>query len=137
MLAGSAVFCSCATPSQIARSFLGVSVESLRNRTEGRFSVACAGSYHDCFTKTRQMIAGLKADIFVEDEKGRVIGASGFAQVFPDCLDATDVGIFFDTSNPKTTTIAVISRNSRLSRFVSENLASKLGAVDVSKSTGV
>lgn len=117
---------ACAPSLKLARGFLGISVDSLRNQTRGRFSAVCNASYHDCFTKTVALCKDMKADVFVQSEKERSIGASHFNSVFSDCLDATDVGIFFDPVSPGATRIDVVSSNSRLSEFVSEELTAKL-----------
>ena len=127
VLLGMVIIVSACAPSlKIARGFLGVSVDSLRNQTEGRFSTVCNVSYHDCYVKTLAICKDMKADVFVQREKERGIGASHFNSVFSNCLDATGVGIFFDPVSPGATRIDVVSCNSRLSEFMSEELTAKL-----------
>ncbi|MCX5782657.1 MAG: hypothetical protein NT145_08185 [Elusimicrobia bacterium] len=123
-----ALFIGCASPSKFVKGFLGISVENLRNQKEGRFSTALEIPYNECYAKALLVLKDMKVEVFVEDKKNRCIGASKFDGVFPYCLSATEVGVFFEYKDELSTRIDVVSKNHRLAEFVLDKIQSKFNA---------
>lgn len=119
----------CASTKSFVKGFLGISsVDSLHNRTQGRFSSKYDLAYGDCYGKVLKIIRNMNARVFVEKKKSHCIGASNFDTAFLNCLDATEVGIFFVETSPTRTQADVVSKNSRLSKFVFDQIGSKIYA---------
>ena len=121
------LFLGCASPKEYVRGVLGISVQGLKHQKEGRYSLQCDLKYKDCYDKVLTKIKKLNALVFLENKKEYSIGASNFNSAFPRCLDATEVGIFFETRETQTK-IDVASKNYHLAKFIHDELLSELGS---------
>ena len=120
-------FSGCASPKYIAKDFLGISsIDGLKDRKTGRFSGNFKLSYPECYDRVLAIVKTLSNDVFVQDKKGHVIGASNFDTVFLQCVDATEAGIFFEEISRSETKVDTVSKNSRLSKFVLEQISAKI-----------
>ena len=120
-------FSGCASPRSFTKGFLGVaSIDGLKDRKEGRFSAKFSLAYPDCYERVLTIVKSLSTQVFVQDKKGRRIGASNFDTVFLNCIDATEAGIFFEGKSSSETRVDTVSRNSRLSKFILDQISAKI-----------
>ena len=120
-------FTGCASTKSFTKGFLGVgSIDGLKDRKEGRFSDKYSLSYPECYDRVLAIVKNLSTNVYIQDKKGHRIGASNFDTVFLQCIDATEAGIFFEEAGRSETKVDTVSKNSRLSKFVSEQISEKI-----------
>lgn len=117
------VFTGCA----FTKGFLGIaSIDNLKDRKQGRFSATYNLPYPVCYDRVLAIVKTLSTQILIQDKKGHRIGASNFDAVFQKCLDATYVGIFFVEKSRSETQVDTVSKNSKLSKFVLDQISAKI-----------
>ena len=113
------------SPVEMGRRVIGTSIEALEEEEEGRFSRLFDKKYSEAFEVVKTVLEENEATIYLESiGKGYLI-AMDLNQVFPYCIDTTEVGVFFRSSRGRLK-IDVVSLNQPLAKFVSELLFDEL-----------
>ncbi len=113
------------SPVEMGRRVVGTSIEALEEEKEGRFSRLFDKKYSETFETVKTVLEENEATIYLESiEKGYLI-AMNLNQVFPYCINTTEVGVFFRSSRGRLK-IDVVSLNPPLARFVSELVFTEL-----------
>jgi hypothetical protein len=74
-----------------------------------------------CYQATKDALAKWNALVWYEQE-GAYIIAMNFDKIYKNCIDTTELGIFFKEEALKKTQVEVSSMNHHLSQYVSEKL---------------
>jgi len=74
-----------------------------------------------CYRTTKDALDKWNASVWYEQENCYII-AIKFNKIYKNCIDTTELGIFFKEEGPQKTQVEVSSMNHHLSQFVSEKL---------------
>ena len=107
-----------------ALTIVGVSRQALE-KEKIKYSKVFDKDISYCYENILKTLASWKVAIYEKKEK-RYILALHFDTVFANCIDTTEVGIFFKELEPNKTEIEVSSFNYNLSNFVVEKLSEYL-----------
>lgn len=101
-------------------TMLGASVETLQ-RTDVKYSETFDKDIAQCYKTAKAALGNWKVTVS-EEKEGRYLVATNCDKIFPNCINTTQVGIFFDEGAPGATKISVASLNSNLSKFTADKL---------------
>lgn len=74
-----------------------------------------------CYEKSLELLDKWGAVIF-QKRAEQYIAAWGFSNIYKNCINTTELGIFFSQPGPDKTQVEVSSYNKRLSGYISEKL---------------
>ena len=118
------LFTGCAISSSDMQKFrsiiLGSDIQGLRDIKEAHTQVFDK-DIPRCYKLTTQALLHWKA-IRAEKRKDDYIVAMGFENVFGNCINTTELGIFFTQTGPHKTEVKVTSLNHRLSELIAPKL---------------
>ena len=101
-------------------AILGITQWQLQHE-KVKFSKSFEKDVRYCYQTTKDALAKWNAYVWYEQE-GCYIIAIKFDKIYKNCIDTTELGIFFKEEGPQKTGVEVSSPNHNLSQFVSEKL---------------
>jgi hypothetical protein len=101
-------------------AMLGITQWQLQH-TGAKYSRTFEKDAQYCYRTTKDALAKWNASVWYEQE-GRYIVAIEFNGIYKNCIDTTELGIFFKKEGPQKTQVEVASLNGNLSQYVSERL---------------
>ena len=114
------IIAGCIIASFTGCALFGSGVQGLRAIKEAHMKVFDKDPA-SCYELTAKALSNWKAVIF-QYRKNDYIVAMEFESVFKNCINTTELGIFFTQTAPNKTEVKVTSLNYNLSRFISRNL---------------
>jgi len=105
---------------------LGTYVSQPQPGQEGRYSQEFDLTVEDAYQKVKVVLKELDAYLFVDNSKKPFISAMRFDKSFVNCIDTTEVGIFFESESDNKTKVDVACGNVRLAKFVADKIFSAL-----------
>jgi len=114
------------SPIEGARRIAGTSIESLREEKKGRFAVDIPGNFLTAYVRVWEILEENGIYIYLSDEDEQYIIGMYFNNIFPRCLDTTEVGFFFAEKSSKETVVEVVSLNRSLAYYASRWLTERL-----------
>jgi len=116
----------CFAGSGCYRYIIGTYVRQPQPGQPGRHTQSFVCSWEDGFDQVEVIIGEMQGLIFYKSKKEQMISAMHFHHVFRDCIDTTEVGIFFKGIDESTTQVDVACGNYPLAEFVSQEIYSRL-----------
>lgn len=113
---------SCAVldyPKRIA----GYSTANFETEQKGKFSIKTNLSAQKAYNKCNLFLFEKSIQTNFKNDKRMSVVASKFSLLYEYCLDSTEVGFFVHPLEEETSEIQVISNNSKLAKFVYEQLS--------------
>jgi len=113
---------SCAVldyPKRIA----GYSTANFEIEQKGKFSIKTNLSAQKAYNKCNLFLFEKSIQTNFKNDKRMYVVASKFSLLYEYCLDSTEVGFFVHPLEEETSEIQVISNNSKLAKFVYEQLS--------------
>ena len=82
----------------------------------------------DWLEQLNQIVEQMEVSIFYENQEERVISARDFDKVFKQCVNSTEVGIFFKEITPLKTEVSFACGNVGLANFAAREIYSRLNS---------
>ena len=114
-------------------AMLGITQSQLQHE-KVKYSRAFDKDVQYCYQATKDALVKWDASVWYE-QAGCYIIAIKFNKIYKNCIDTTELGIFFKEEGPQKTQVEVSSMNHPLSQYVSEKLFSYISNPQVSDQT--
>lgn len=118
------------SPIEMGRRVAGTSIQALEEEEKGRFSGITLAEVDESYDAVYAVLEDQGFYIYLDSPGKGYLTAMWFDQVFPQCIDTTEVGFFFKEESPGQTKIDVVSLNSDLARFVAELVFDELNQLE-------
>jgi hypothetical protein len=118
------------SPIEMGRRIAGTSIQALEEEEKGRFSGIALAGFEESYDAVFTVLEDQGFYIYLDSPGKGYLTAMWFDQVFPRCIDTTEVGFFFNEESPGRTKIDVVSLNSDLARFVAELVFEELNQLE-------
>ncbi len=115
---------------EMGKKVIGISTADLEVLESGRASRTFQLSQDVAYSEVAKLFAGMMATIVVGDQKTGKIVAINFQNIFRNCSDTTEAGVFFQVDSSQLLKVTVVSPNRYLSDFLSKKV---FAALDVSQ----
>lgn len=102
------------------RYIIGTEVTQPEKGQKGRYSQNFNYSYSDCFTRTKKVLCETGVSVYYESLPEGIISAKNFNGIFKNCIDTTEVGIFFKETGPGKTQVDIACGNINLAEFAAK-----------------
>ena len=113
---------------------LGTYVSQPEEGEEGRHSETFDCAWEDCYQDVQDVLKDMDVLIFHRDKRRKMISAMYFDKIYKNCIDTTEVGIFFKEIEQDKTQVDVACGNYDLAEFASEKiylgLSEKLSGIE-------
>ena len=114
------------SPVEGVRRIAGTSIEALQEEQKGRFAIAIPHDFYWTASRVWDVLEENGIYIYLTDWEENYLIAMHFHNIFPRCIDTTEVGIFFKNDTGDCTIVEVVSQNRSLAKFVSVWLENRL-----------
>ncbi|GEM_PF-1062126 len=118
------------SPIEMGRRVLGTSIQALEEEEKGRFSGIALAGVDESYDAVFAVLEDQGLYIYLDSPEKGYLTAMWFDQLFPRCIDTTEVGFFFEEEGPGRTKIDVVSLNSTLARSAAELIFEELNQLE-------
>ncbi|MFA6914422.1 MAG: hypothetical protein WCQ83_04420 [Endomicrobiia bacterium] len=101
----------------------GYSTASFETEKNGRFVIKTELSAQKAYNKCNLFLFEKQIQTNFKNDKKMYVVASKYSLIYEYCLDSTEVGFFVHPLENETSEIEVISNNTRLAKFVYQQLS--------------
>ena len=130
ILIGLFLIITACSPVEMGRRVVGTSIEGLEEEEKGRFSGIAQAGIPESYAMVKEILEEKDLYIYLDNPENGYLTAMWFDRVYPNCIDTSEVGFFFQEDGPGRTRIDVVSRNSSLARFAAEMVFEELNRRD-------